>query len=134
MTLVDVGAAEEFPDGKARVIVVNEREIGVVRWRDRWFAMRNICPHLGAPVCEGAMWPMLSEPELNGGDLTVDAERPVLMCPWHKWEFDVQTGQCVTGKERLKAYHVTIEKERVLVDLGARRPRPAAKADVGRGG
>ena len=134
MTLVDVGAIEEFPEGKARVIVVNDREIGVVRWHGHWFALRNICPHLGAPVCEGALWPKLSQPSVTGADLNVDADRPVLVCPWHKWEFEVHSGASVTGKERLKAYSIEIENGRVLLNLDRKRPRRVANADAGRDG
>jgi nitrite reductase/ring-hydroxylating ferredoxin subunit len=121
MALVDVGAVEDFPEGKVRVVTVQQREVGVVAWRGTWFAVRNICPHLGAPVCEGELWPMLSQDSVDA-ELRVEHDRPLLMCPWHRWEFDVSTGACVTGRERLKTHAVQIEDGRVLVDAKAARP------------
>lgn len=44
-------------------------------------AVHAICPHLGGPLGEGEI-----ERELEGGG------RGVLVCPWHAWKFDVDTG------------------------------------------
>jgi nitrite reductase (NADH) small subunit len=63
-------------------------------------------------------------------DVRVDDERPVIVCPWHRWEFEVRTGRAVTGPERLKMYPVHVRDGRVLVDAETRRPsrgRQAAK-------
>jgi nitrite reductase/ring-hydroxylating ferredoxin subunit len=123
MSFVDVGAESEFPDGAIRVIEADGREIGVLRWNGRWLALRNICPHLGAPLCEGRLQPLLRAQSVWSDDLIVDPDRPVVLCPWHHWAFDIASGHEVTGAKRARTYSVTLSAGRVLVDLGASSAR-----------
>jgi nitrite reductase (NADH) small subunit len=117
----DVGALEDMEEAKATVAVVEGREIGLVRWGDEIYAMRNICPHQFGPVCAGYTMPLIGGE--SAGALTADPDRPVVICPWHGWEFDARTGQAAWGRSRykLKVYDVKIEDGRVLVDVGATR-------------
>lgn len=126
MERVDVGAVEDFSDGKAHVVTVNAREIAIVPWDGKWYALRNICPHLGARVCGGQLRPFLHQPSVTDEDLSVDLDRPIVMCPWHHWEFDVRTGEALTGRERVKTYRVHVEDGRVHVELES--PKGAAAA------
>ena len=125
---VDVGSVEDFPAGKVRVVTVDEREVGVVAWEGNWFALRNICPHLGAPLCSGPLRPLLTQESVASRDLTVERDRPVLMCPWHHWEFDLQTGMSVTGHERVKTYPVFVQDGRVKLELAASQRDASAEA------
>jgi nitrite reductase/ring-hydroxylating ferredoxin subunit len=127
MGRVDVGAVEDFTEGKAHVVSVNAREIAIVPWEGRWYALRNICPHLGARVCEGPLTPLLHQPSVFDDDLTVDRDRPVVMCPWHHWEFDVTTGEALTGRERVKTYRVHVEDGRVQVEVESPKGATAAE-------
>jgi nitrite reductase/ring-hydroxylating ferredoxin subunit len=120
---VDVGSVDEFENGLIRVITVNAREIGVLRWRESWYAFRNICPHLGAAICTGAVHASIDHVGGWDGQIVVDEDRPVIMCPWHRWEFDVRDGQGLLGDERLKTYPATETGGRVLIDLAGRRDR-----------
>ena len=52
--IVDVGAAEEFVPGKARVFRISGREVLVLKWRDEWFGLRNVCPHQTETLAKGA--------------------------------------------------------------------------------
>ncbi|HEY4099212.1 MAG TPA: Rieske (2Fe-2S) protein [Baekduia sp.] len=122
---MDVGAEDEFAEAVIRVVSVDGRDVGVLRWRGGWYAMRNICPHLGAPLCVGPLQAFLTVDDPAGDEIVVDPTRPMLMCPWHRWEFDLSTGQSVGGKERVKTYPVRVQDGRVLVDLGARRAATA---------
>jgi nitrite reductase/ring-hydroxylating ferredoxin subunit len=119
----DVGAVEEFPVGEFRVLELGRREIGVVRLGDGTFrAVRNKCPHAGAPLCRGVVGGTMlpSRP----GELDFAPERLVVRCPWHAWEFDLATGEVVvdTRRERVKVYDVEAVDGRVLLDTrGVRR-------------
>jgi nitrite reductase (NADH) small subunit len=127
----DVGAEDEFSEAVIRVVQIENRDVGVVRWQGRWFALRNVCPHLGAPLCAGPLQSFLTAGDPSGEEITVDPGRPVLMCPWHRWEFDLSTGRSLSGRELVKTYPVHVEAGRVLVELGgSRRPAPAG-ADRG---
>jgi nitrite reductase (NADH) small subunit len=128
MSLVDVGGVDEFPPDAVRIVVVDEREVGVVSWRGEWFAVRNICPHLGAPLCAGSMRPFLTQERPDSADLTVELDRPVIECPWHHWEFDIRSGLSIAGRERVKTYSVDIQDGRVLLEMGGARTEQAQGA------
>lgn len=123
--MVDVGAVADFEDGVARVVRVADREIGVVVWDGEPFAVRNVCPHMFAPLAEGVVAPRLC----SAGPLSaLDADRgaPVLICPWHGWAFDLRSGQVAFGerrapgappfRRRVRRYDARIVAGRVLVD------------------
>ena len=118
---VDVGAVEDFEEGRMRIVPFASGAIGVVRWRGRIYAVRNVCPHQQAPLCAGRVRPGVSAGD-RVGDLELDRDRPVITCPWHGWEFDLQTGESPSGREhRVKTYDVAVEDGRVLVLRGSAR-------------
>jgi nitrite reductase/ring-hydroxylating ferredoxin subunit len=45
-------------------------------------------------------------------------ENQVLQCPWHGWEFNLESGAPLCGgKERLTLYPVTVRDNAVFVEL-----------------
>ncbi|HEX2045177.1 MAG TPA: Rieske (2Fe-2S) protein [Gaiellaceae bacterium] len=113
----DVGSLAEL-DARGRLVArVGGREVGVVRdgASGALHGIRNRCPHHGGPLCLGTVQERVTgEPgryALSG--------RSVLRCPWHGWEFDLETGRCVDEPSlRAAVYPVRVEGERVLVRLG----------------
>ncbi|HEY3189998.1 MAG TPA: Rieske 2Fe-2S domain-containing protein, partial [Solirubrobacteraceae bacterium] len=69
---VVVAPVDEFAPGDRRIITVGGRSIGVFRVGDRFYGIRNRCPHQGGPLCQGriAPWARSSGP----GDFQLDAE------------------------------------------------------------
>ena len=122
----DVGPAEEFPEGEMRIVEVNHRTIGVVRWNGALFAVRNGCPHQNAPLCKGAVRAPLRSVTVGTIDLQEGA--PVITCPWHGWGFDLASGVSVTGdKGRVRAYEVREEGGRVLIEMSSARKSESAR-------
>ncbi len=108
-------AAADLPEGTHSVQLPGGRGVVLVRRGQRWWALRDRCPHQGARLSVGTMSGRVL-PCLPGDDITMSAGDPVLVCPWHGWEFDVVTGTCVTdGAQRVRAYDVRVEAGRVLV-------------------
>ena len=49
--------------------------------------------------------------------MTLADAAPVIACPWHGWEFDVESGEAVWNpSQRIRTYPVDIAGGRVLVD------------------
>ena len=124
-TVVDVGAAADFREGRPTVIMVGGRELGIVSWQGRFFALRNVCAHMGARLCEGTVTARTSS---RGATSPVQVEPgpPVVNCPWHGWSYDAETGASVfePRRFRVRTYPVSVSDGRVLVDLGRATPRP----------
>jgi nitrite reductase/ring-hydroxylating ferredoxin subunit len=110
----DIGPAAAVEQGGAVVARVGGREIGVVAdpATGRLHAVRNRCPHHGAPLCQGTLRARMAGPP---GAYELGARR-VLACPWHGWEFDLETGRCPDdARMRVATYPVRVEDGRLLV-------------------
>jgi nitrite reductase/ring-hydroxylating ferredoxin subunit len=117
---VDVGELHTFPDGEVTVVAVDGREIGIVRWVDDVFALANLCAHQRGPLCRGTIVSRLDA--ADPGNMELADGPPVIACPWHGWEFDVQTGRAVwDDRYRVRTFPAHVVDGRVLVDLQARR-------------
>jgi nitrite reductase/ring-hydroxylating ferredoxin subunit len=118
---VVVAPVDEFEPGGRRIITVGGRSIGVFRVGDRFYGIRNRCPHQGGPLCQGrvAPWARSSGP----GDFQLDAQATLLACPWHGWEYDLATGQSFLGpcEPGVKSYDVDVEPG---AQLAGREPGP----------
>ena len=114
---VDVGAVSDFVDQSVQIVDVGQRQIGIIRWRDKFYAIGNVCSHQGAPLCHGVLSAYVTAAE--PGNMVLDDSVPVLACPWHGWEFDVRTGQAILDpKRRARTYEVRVAENRVLVETG----------------
>jgi nitrite reductase (NADH) small subunit len=119
--LVRAGPVSSFEAGVPHVIAVGTREIGVVRWGDSFYALRNHCPDQGGPLCQGAVRPLLSSGTVGVGvRLQLEEERPIIACPWHHYEFDLKTGHEIRGARRAVVYGVEVIDEQVYVRAGTR--------------
>jgi nitrite reductase/ring-hydroxylating ferredoxin subunit len=106
-----IGKASAFPDPGRRVVELDGAEIGVFCVNGRFTAFENVCPHMGGPVCQGKIIPRVQE--LIAEDKTslgfaFSKDQISVACPWHGYEFDIQTGQH-QGNPRLRLRLVKIE-------------------------
>jgi nitrite reductase/ring-hydroxylating ferredoxin subunit len=114
---VDVGAAGDLPDGAVRVVRVGRRELGIARWGDSYYAIRNVCPHQLGPLAAGRVRLKLVLGE-RFGQLAVEEGSPVIACPWHGWEFELASGCALTDPAfRVAVYPVSVEDERLVVEV-----------------
>lgn len=128
---VDLGPVEDFPEGQFRMVQVGRREIGILRSRNGCvYAIANVCPHRGAPLCKGGVGGTLlpSEP----GDLVYGLNDEVVRCPWHGYEFSLATGECLFIGLRLRArtYHVEVHDGRVHLHNGSGGRAGSEKGEI----
>ena len=103
----EIGTLAELQAAGRLVARVGGREVGVVWDGERGTAhgIRNRCPHSGAPLCFGRIR------EREGGTPGAYAltGARVLRCPWHGWEFDLESGRCLDDpSQRAAVYPVEI--------------------------
>lgn len=110
----DIASLEEVEREGRAFVRVGGREIGVlVDPSDGSLkALRNRCPHVGSPLCRGALRTRESG---TPGSYTLE-EGKVLRCPHHGWEFDLVTGVCLDDPSmRVAVYEVKVTHGRVHV-------------------
>lgn len=107
---------DEIPEGTAKKVTVEGREIAVFNLGDRFAAIFNRCPHEGGELCLGEA---AAFPDAHGpGDYFVQKDRVMVRCPWHGWEFDLRTGQSYFDprKMRVKSFEVRVAKGEDLAE------------------
>jgi len=95
---VEIARTSDLPVGRAKAFLVGETKIALYHTPRGFFATENVCPHRGGPLAEG---------DIIGNEI---------VCPWHLWSFDIETGFCGGNDEIcVKTYEVRVEDDRVLV-------------------
>ncbi|WP_326837710.1 Rieske 2Fe-2S domain-containing protein [Amycolatopsis rhabdoformis] len=128
-----VSRLDEFPPGERRIVQAGRRSIGVFRVGDRFYAINNHCPHMGGPLCLGRTKPWVTS--TGPGDYATAEEEALVACPWHGWEYDLETGRSFLGpgEPPARTYAVSVEAEVDSAAVAADRvASPAAGAKGGR--
>ena len=91
--------AEAVPPGEKMVVTLLGRSVGIFNLEGKFHALANRCPHQGAPVCLGRTRPQVSADQ--PGEVRFAEEGSIIRCPWHQWEFHIESGRAV-GDPRLR--------------------------------
>jgi nitrite reductase (NADH) small subunit len=107
--------ATEIESGDRKVVAVDGIQVGIFNLGDRFVAYRNLCPHQGAPVCVGRVGgtTLPSAP----GEYVYGRHGKILHCPWHGWQFDLETGQALGHRSRLAVVQLDVEDGQLVVYL-----------------
>lgn len=79
MSWVRVAAADDVPEGEVLPCEVDGRYVGLARIDGAFYAFDDVCTHRACSLSEG---------ELDGASI---------VCPCHAGEFDVRTGEVLSG-------------------------------------
>jgi nitrite reductase (NADH) small subunit len=110
----DLGSVSDLERDGHLVARVGGREVGVVldRATGAVHGFRNRCPHHGGPLCLGTICERLGG---TPGSYVLGGRR-ALRCPWHGWEFDLDSGRCLDEPSlRAAVYPVEVAEGRVRV-------------------
>jgi nitrite reductase/ring-hydroxylating ferredoxin subunit len=115
------GRSESIPEKGRLVVDIGDRTVGLFRVNGRLFAYENTCPHMGGPVCQGLIIPavreLIDDKRVSTG-YTFDETEMRIVCPWHGYEFSIETGSHpAKASIQLKAVAVDEEDGEVYVTL-----------------
>ncbi len=112
---VAVGKADEIAEGAMKEVTVEGRKVLLARVAGQYYAVQNVCPHMGS---------LLSQGKLDG---------TVVTCPSHGSQFDVGDGRVVRwlgpsglvsrlgrmlkSPRPLKTYKVRVENGKLMVEM-----------------
>jgi nitrite reductase (NADH) small subunit len=101
MPFVKIASQSELPrNNEAQEFPCGDKTICVANVNGRISTMDNVCLHRGGPLGQGVI------------------EKGKLVCPWHGWVWDPQTGQAVNNPDaKLVVYPVKIENGEVLIEI-----------------
>jgi nitrite reductase (NADH) small subunit/3-phenylpropionate/trans-cinnamate dioxygenase ferredoxin subunit len=88
----------DIAEGRARAFAVNGRMVAVFRQHGSFYAIDDICPHMGA--------------SLSGGYV----QNGIVTCPWHAWRFRLDDGAWAdVPKIKIGCYPVRVEGDDLQV-------------------
>lgn len=101
MAFVKVARAAEIPEGHGTALEKDGHTVAVFNGGGgRFYACGPICPHEDGPLAEG--W-------LEGN---------AVVCPWHGFDYDLTTGQCLVDPDlAIPVYQARVVGGIVEVDL-----------------
>jgi len=112
---------DELDEGERVVVQLEGREIGVFNLDGKYRAYANWCAHQSGPICEGSVtgtWEAEYDRDEMDTELTYCREGEILNCPWHGWEYDVGTGDCLSREGiKLPSYPVEVRGDEIVVSL-----------------
>ena len=96
VTVAQVGS---IPEGEGRTFTVGERLVAVFNHGGEYFAIDDLCPHMGA--------------SLGAGEVDADG---TVTCPWHAWRFCVRDGTWADNSVlKVDAFDVRVEGDEIQV-------------------
>ena len=97
---ISVAKVADVPAGEGRAVQADGTEVALFTVDGDFYAIDNTCIHRGGPLGDGMC---------SGATVT---------CPWHGWQYDVKTGECLNAPgESVDRYEVRVEGEDVQVKV-----------------
>lgn len=107
---------EELGPGDIRAVKASGRRIAVACLEDNSYrAVADTCPHEMTSLAKGKVEKMWLSDRV--GYYRAAEKRCVVICPWHNFGFDLDTGLslCEPDRLRIKTYKASLESNEVVV-------------------
>ena len=96
---VKVAESRDIGSSSMKAVDVNSEKVCIINIEGKYYAIGNVCTHMGGPLNEGT---------LEGFEV---------QCPWHGSKFDVRTGEPTKppARQAVSSYEVKIQDNNILV-------------------
>ncbi|TGM42391.1 nitrite reductase small subunit NirD [Leptospira biflexa] len=104
---VFIGPVSEFEREGGVSAKIGNKQIAIFYFesRNEWYACDNACPHTGDMV-------------LSRGLLGDSNGEPKVVCPLHKRNFSLQSGECLNDENlKVSLYQVLVENDSVYLEI-----------------
>jgi nitrite reductase/ring-hydroxylating ferredoxin subunit len=96
---VKVAQTKDIQPSTMKAVDLASERVCIVNVEGNYYAIGNVCTHVGGPLNEGT---------LEGHEVE---------CPWHGSKFDVRTGEATKppARQAVPKYEVKVEDNNILV-------------------
>ena len=96
---VEVAETEDVQVSQMMAVEVNDEKICLANVNGKYYAIGNVCTHMGGPLAEGKL------------------EEYIVQCPWHGSRFDIRSGEVVRppAMKPESTYEVKVENNDILI-------------------
>ncbi len=94
-------ALDSIPLGTMAKVLADNREICLIRTKNGFHAVDNVCPHMGAPLSNGKC-----------------IDEQWIECPFHRYKFSITDGTVDrTGAEALEVFELKVGPSGMLIKV-----------------
>jgi nitrite reductase/ring-hydroxylating ferredoxin subunit len=96
---VKVAETKDVQASQMIAVEVNGEKICLSNGNGKYYAIGNVCTHMGGPLAEGKL------------------EEYIVQCPWHGSRFDIRSGEVVSppAMRPETTYEVKVENNNILI-------------------
>lgn len=96
---VKVADTKDIQPSRMKEVEVNSEKVCLANVEGKYYAIGNVCTHLGGPLAQGKL------------------EGYKVQCPWHGSRFDITTGKVVRppATRSEPTYEIKIENDNILL-------------------
>jgi glycine betaine catabolism B len=96
---VKVAGTKDIQPSQMKEVEVNGEKICLANVEGKYYAIGNVCTHLGGPLAQGKL------------------EAYEVQCPWHGSRFDIRTGKVARppAMRSEPTYEIKVEDDNILV-------------------
>ncbi|WP_254525617.1 Rieske (2Fe-2S) protein [Natrinema caseinilyticum] len=116
-----VADADEIDVGERILVQIEGKPIGIFNIDNEYVAYLSWCAHQSGPCAEGNITGTKTasfDPDTLQTDLEYVKEGEILNCPWHGWEYDLQSGECLSRDNiSLASFPVSVDDGKIVVTM-----------------
>ncbi len=102
MAYLKVCSTAELPNNSQKIVSLGNKKIALFHFNNKISAIANACLHKAGPLGLGAV--------------AAKYEGLYVTCPWHGWEYNIETGSAPPGfPDQQAVYEVKIDGEDILL-------------------
>ena len=102
INLIKIATVSELPANSTKIVKVKDAKVALFNYNGKITALGNACLHKGGPLGVGCV-----EKKYNGMYVT---------CPWHGWEYNIETGKAPKGfKDQQAVYKIKIAGDDIFI-------------------
>jgi len=99
MSWISICDLNELTEGQGKFVLIDGFGLAVFLHQGKIHVMDDLCPHAGGDLSRGTI------------------EDGCVLCPWHRWPFELETGQMPDGSHGVRVYPTRIHKRPGHPDL-----------------
>jgi len=102
MNFIRVCHKDELPDNSQKIVSIGKKKVALFHFNGKISAIANACLHKAGP--------------LGLGEVSAKYDGLYVTCPWHGWEYNIETGSAPPGfPDQQAVYEVRVETEFISV-------------------
>jgi len=109
MNFKKVAKVSELSADEGLEVEIEGEAVAIFLHNNKYYAIENTCPHKQGPLCDG---------KISSGTVA---------CPFHAWEFSLETGECITKPSFcVQTYEVKIQDGQIFVGHSDKEKKASA--------